>query len=98
MSAIEAAPTQLEAAQSKPPRRGELEARVRPGCGVAPERLRRRWTARSNPSSAQPDAWLDAIRRVLASGDEPQARRELQRVPPRYPGFRVPDDLAQLVE
>jgi len=46
----------------------------------------------------QPDAWLEAIRRVVAGGDEPQARRELRAFQRRHPDYPVPDDLARLLE
>jgi negative regulator of sigma E activity len=43
-----------------------------------------------------PEAWIDAIRRLRDTGDEAAARRELQRLLQRHPDLELPEDLREL--
>ena len=46
----------------------------------------------------RPDSWLEAIRRLAASGREDEARRELRRFQREHPRHEIPKDLQRLAE
>ena len=105
-SAAAPAADQLEAAQSKTPRAKD-QADEKLKVQVSGTRVETRGAAgatRAGKPSAiapaereRPESWLEAIRRVMADGDEAEARRELQRFRQRYPSHEIPEDLGRLI-
>jgi hypothetical protein len=93
--ALEQAPSQSKAAASERAAGGALgnsrtERSTQAGAMAGP--------TISDAERERPDTWLEAIRRVVAAGDEQQARRELRAFQRRHPGLPVPDDLTRLLE
>lgn len=52
----------------------------------------------ASPETAGPEQWLESVRRLLKEGRTDEARKSLEELRKRYPGYGLPEDLSGLLE